>query len=87
MLKTHTTIITKIGTTLDVRSTMCVLSTNERKTQVGWVVVIRWIMQKWAKTNNAPPNGFFYCVPNFDEMIMRSSCLEACKTYSGDGCA
>jgi hypothetical protein len=74
MLKTHATIIKEIGTTFDVKSTICLSSANKRKTQVGWVITIRQKMQRWAIANNVLPNGFPYHVPNSDEMIMRSPC-------------
>jgi len=68
----HATIIKKIGITFDVRSTICVLSANKKKTQVGSVVIIRWRMQRWARVNNVISNGFPYHVFNFDEVIMKS---------------
>jgi hypothetical protein len=32
------------------------------KTQVGWVVAIRWKVRKCVKANNILPKGSFYCV-------------------------
>jgi hypothetical protein len=65
---------------------MCVSSTNERKTQVGWVVVVKQRMWKWASANNTPPKGFPYHVLNWNEMTMKSLCLKTSKKYNGDGC-
>jgi hypothetical protein len=47
----------KTGITFDARPAICVSSTNERKTQVKWVVVIGQKTRRWTKTNNVPPNG------------------------------
>jgi hypothetical protein len=52
----------KIGTTFDVGLIICVLATNEGKTQARWVVVVGQRMWKWAKTNNILPNGSPYHV-------------------------
>jgi hypothetical protein len=66
-----------VGTTFDARPIICVSSAKERKTQVRWVVVIRWKVRIWAKENNIPPNWSPCHVPNFNEMTMRSLCREA----------
>jgi hypothetical protein len=78
-------VIAKKGNTSKAKPTMCVSSTNKGKTQIGWVVPIRQRTQRRANANNTPPKGPPYCVPNSDEMIMKSSYLEASKKYSGDG--
>jgi hypothetical protein len=67
----------KTKTTSYARSSICISSINERKTQVRWVIVIGPKAQRWAWANNVLPNGSPYCVPNSNEMIMRSSCQEA----------
>jgi hypothetical protein len=64
--------------------TICVSSTNERKAQVTWVAAIRQIAQRWAKINNAPPNGSPCHVPNSNEMTMKSPCHQAWKKYNGE---
>jgi len=64
------------GTTSDVGPTLCVAFAKEGKTHVGWVVVIGQKTRRWTKTNNIPPNGSPYRVPNFDKMTMRSPCWE-----------
>jgi hypothetical protein len=50
-----------------VRLTIFVSSTKEGKTQVGWAIAIGQKMQRWAKANNIPPNGFPYHVLNFQQ--------------------
>jgi hypothetical protein len=75
----------KIWTTFNMGPTICVSSTNEKKTQVGWVVAIRWIVQKWIRANNIPPNGSLCHILNFNEMIMKCPCQVTWKKYSGDG--
>jgi hypothetical protein len=47
----------KVATTFEIRPTICVSSTSEGKTQVGWVVVVKWTTQRCANANNAPPKG------------------------------
>jgi hypothetical protein len=66
---------------------MCISSTNEGKTQVGWAVAVGGRAQKWANVNNTLPKGSPSHVPDSNEMIERSLCLEALKKYSGNGCA
>jgi hypothetical protein len=64
---------------------MCISSTNERKTQVGWVVVIGQRIGRWVHVNNITPKGSLYCVSDSDGMTMKSLCLETSKKYIGDG--
>jgi len=45
----------KVGTTFEIGPTICVSSMNEGKTQVGWVVVVRWTTWKCVNANNVPP--------------------------------
>jgi hypothetical protein len=71
----------------EAKPTMCVSFANETKTQVKWVAIVRHRVKKWVSANNTPPKGSCYCVPNSNEMIMRSLCLKTSKKYSGDGCA
>jgi hypothetical protein len=47
----------KTRTTFDARLIICVSFANEGKTKIGWVAVIGRKTQRWAKTNNIPPNG------------------------------
>ncbi len=48
----------KVGTTFEIGPTICIFSTSEGKTQVGWVVVIRWTTRGCVNANNVPPKGF-----------------------------
>jgi len=75
----------KQGTTFNAGLTICVSSTNKGKTQVGWVVVVGQRVQRWARTNNVPPNGSPCCVRDSNKMIMRSLCWEAWEKYNGHG--
>jgi hypothetical protein len=50
-------IVKNARTTFDVKLTICVSSTKERKTQAGWVTIVKQIMQRWVEANNIPPNG------------------------------
>jgi hypothetical protein len=63
---------------------MCVSSANERKTQIGWVVVVGWKAQKWTNVNNYPWKRSPCCILDSDEMVMKSLCLEVLEKYSGD---
>ncbi len=75
----------KVRTTFSVGPTICVSSSNERRTQVGWVVAIGWKVQKWTKTNNVIPIRSPCHVLDFDEMTMKSPCWETWKKYSAMG--
>jgi hypothetical protein len=75
----------KTSNTSDARPIMCISSANEGKTQIRWVIVIRQRVRRWA--NNTPPKNSFYHVLGSNEIIMKSSCLEASEKYNGDGCA
>jgi hypothetical protein len=75
----------KIGNTFEARPIMCVSFANEGKTQVGWIVVVGWRVQRWTSVNNTPPEESPCCVSDLDEMIMKSLCLEAFENYGGDG--
>jgi hypothetical protein len=66
---------------------MCVSSPNEGKTQVKWAGIVRRRVWRWISANNIPPKGFPCHVQDLDEMIVRFSCLETSKNYSGNGCA
>jgi hypothetical protein len=63
-----------VRTTFDAKPTICVSSAKERKTKIGWIVIVRQRAQRWTRTNNVPPNGSPCYVPNSDEMIMISQC-------------
>jgi hypothetical protein len=52
-----------VGTTYNVGPIICVSSSKKMKTQVGWVIVVRWRAWRWTKANNTPPNGSPYHVP------------------------
>jgi hypothetical protein len=60
---------------------------QQGKTQVGWVAIVGWRMQKWINANNTPPKGSPYRLPHSNEMIVKSSCLETFEKYSTDGYA
>jgi hypothetical protein len=62
---------------------MCVSSVNEGKTQVGWIVVIKQQMWKWANANNTPPKRSS-CHVNSNEMTIKSRSLKAFKKYNGN---
>ncbi len=47
---------------------------NEEKTQVRWVVLMKRIVQKYVKVNNAPPKRSPCHVPYLDEMTMKYLC-------------
>jgi len=64
---------------------MCVSSSNEGKTQVGWVATIRRKARRWANINNIPPKGCPCHVPYSNEMTMKSPCLKVFEKYNGDG--
>jgi hypothetical protein len=66
---------------------MSISFANERKMQARWVAAIGWKIWKWPSANNTLPKGSPCHVQDLDEMNVRSSCLEAFKKYSGDGCA
>ncbi len=46
----------KVGTKFEIGATICVSSISEGKTQVGWVIVVRWTTRR-CDTNNGPPKG------------------------------
>lgn len=75
----------KIGTAFETWPTICLSLVNEGQTHVGWIVVIGQKMWRCVKTNNALPKRSPCCVVHSNEMILRSSCQEACEKYSGDG--
>ncbi len=64
---------------------MHVSFTNEGKTQVGWVTIIGQKMWKWVNASNTPPKGSPCCVPNLNEMTVKSPCLEVYENYNGNG--
>jgi hypothetical protein len=64
----------KIGTTSNARPTICVSSTSQGKTQVGWANVVKQKTQKLTKTNNTPHNGSPCNVPHSNKMIMKLPC-------------
>jgi hypothetical protein len=86
MLWTPFVISKHIGTTSEAWLTMCISFANEGQTQVGWVVIVGWRMQKWTNVNNTPPKGSLCHLPHLNEMTVKSSCLEAFEKYSGNGC-
>jgi hypothetical protein len=75
----------KIGNTSKAGPTMCISSTNNEKTQVGWVVEVGQKARRWTNVNNTPLERSPRHVLNSNEMIVRSLCLETSKKYSGDG--
>jgi hypothetical protein len=64
---------------------MCVSFTNKGKTQVKYTTVIGEKAWKLISANDTPPKGSPYCVPNSNEMTVKSLCLEAFKKCSGNG--
>jgi hypothetical protein len=55
----------KVGITFEIRHTICISSMSEGKTQVGWVVVVRWTTRRCANANDAPLSPrISYCVSN-----------------------
>ncbi len=66
---------------------ICVSSAKEGKTQVGWVVVVRRRVQRWARTNNVPPNRSRCYVFNSNKMTMKSPWKKTWEKYCEDGCA
>jgi len=71
----------------NVRFIICVSSTNKKKTQVRWVVVIRRLAQGWTKGNNALPNWSSCCIFDSNKMSMKSPNQEAWEKYNEDECA
>jgi len=64
----------KVGTTFETIPTICISSTIEGKTQVGWAFVVGQKTQKCVHANNVLPRKSPHHVLNFVEMIMRSLC-------------
>ncbi len=76
----------KKGTTSKAWPTMCISSTNEGKTQVGWSITIGWGTQKWVSANNTPPKGSPFHVLDSNEMIVGFPYFETSKKCSENGC-
>jgi hypothetical protein len=55
----------KIRTSSNARHIICISPANKGKTQIGWIIIIGQKMQRWAKTNNVPPNGSPCHEPNY----------------------
>ncbi len=76
-----------VSVAFETRPIICISSTNERNSQVGWADVIGWKMKKCAKKNNVPPKGSFCHVLNLKKTTMKSICWKAYQKYNGDGLA
>ncbi len=61
---------------------MCVSSTNERKTQIGWATTLQQKTWKWISVNDTPSKRSPCYVPNSNEMTIKSLCLKAFAKYN-----
>lgn len=68
--------------TLKIKSIICVYLLNEGKTQINWVIIIRWKIRKYVTTNNITPKGSFSYALNSNEMTMTFMCWKSCEKYS-----